>query len=155
MTTRKPKTALLDKEVMEVEVSVNLWRATRRLDAIFAPIFATHGISNAQFNVLRILYVREGDHGVPCNEISQRLIHRIPDVTRLLDRLLRDGLIERQRCPLDRRVVRSRLTEKGQALMEDIYPVIMATHREAVSALSDDEQRELNRLLLQLNQQRK
>lgn len=150
MASRKAKTALMDTPILEVDVAINAWRAAQFLDGAFATVFAQHGITNPQYNVLRILYVRDDEHGMPCSEISQRLIHRVPDVTRLLDRLLRDGLIERHRCPLDRRVVRSRLTEKGQALVEALHPQLMTTHREVVASLTREEQEQLRDLLLKL-----
>lgn len=135
----------------EVAAAVSLLRAAKHMEATFAALFAEHGIGAHQYNVLRILYVREGEHGVPCQEISRRLVHRVPDVTRLLDRLLREGYIERARCPKDRRVVRSRLTEKGQALVERLHEPMLKLHAQVMSHLSSRDIQDLNRLLLKLH----
>lgn len=144
------KTALMEQTVPEVDAAVQLMRVAKHLETTFGALFAEHGIATHQFNVLRILYVREGEHGVPCQEIAKRLIHRVPDVTRLLDRLLREGYIERARCPKDRRVVRSRLTDKGRALVERLHEPLLKLHMQVMSHLSSRDVRDLNRLLLKL-----
>ena len=75
----------------------------------------TAGLTSSQYNVLRIL---RGSHPtrLPCSEISERMIARDPDVTRLVDRLGASGLVERVRAEHDRRVVEVGITPKGIAL---------------------------------------
>src|SRR5262245_7165051 len=72
-----------------------------------------------QYNVLRIL---RGSHPtkLPCGEIADRMIARDPDVTRLVDRLNRRGLVTRSRGRQDRRVVEVGITEKGQELLRSL-----------------------------------
>lgn len=78
-----------------------------------------HGITPRQYNVLRI--VRGAGHqGMPCGEIGARLISRVPDVTRLLDRMEKAGWIERRRNTPDRRLVMIHLTTAGQQLVDDL-----------------------------------
>jgi DNA-binding MarR family transcriptional regulator len=76
----------------------------------------TAELSLHQYNVLRIL---RGSHptGLPSGEIANRMIARDPDITRLVDRLERRGLVVRVRGRLDRRVVEVGITEKGQDLL--------------------------------------
>jgi len=73
----------------------------------------SEGLTLQQFNVLRILR-GAGEDGLPTLEVADRMIERTPGVTRLLDRLERDGLIHRNRCPEDRRRVIARITEEGR-----------------------------------------
>ncbi len=75
-----------------------------------------HGISLAQYNVLRILR-GAGPEGIPLMEIARRVIVRYPNVTRLTDHLEADGLMRRERCTRDRRVVRALATPAGLDLL--------------------------------------
>ena len=77
------------------------------------------GVTPSQYNVLRIL---RGSHpdALTCGEIGDRLVTPGPDVTRLLDRLEERGWVERERDTGDRRVVRSRITTAGLAVLGDL-----------------------------------
>jgi DNA-binding MarR family transcriptional regulator len=78
---------------------------------------AAHGITRGQYNVLRIL---KGVYpqGHPRCEIAGRMLERAPDITRLVDRLEKQGLAERDRSDADRRHSITRITKKGLALVE-------------------------------------
>jgi len=77
---------------------------------------SVHTLTETQYNVLRIL--RGADSGgLKCSEIAERMVTRDPDTTRLLDRLEKQGWIERQRSVTDRRVVTSNITESGLELL--------------------------------------
>ena len=82
-------------------------------------VLKPYGISSTQYNVLRILRGAE-PNGLACREMGERMITRDPDITRLLDRLEARGLIARRRDDQDRRVVMSRITEDGLALLEQL-----------------------------------
>ncbi|MCL7959857.1 MAG: MarR family transcriptional regulator [marine benthic group bacterium] len=105
-----------------------------------------NGLTQTQFNVLRILY-RAGNSGVSCQDVSDGLISRDPDVTGLVDRLEQKGLVERVRDPEDRRRVLVFLTAAGAELTERLTPLGVARHRAQFGHLSAAELRELNRLL--------
>jgi DNA-binding MarR family transcriptional regulator len=76
-------------------------------------------LSHTTYNVLRILR-GAGATGLPCREIGARLVTREPDVTRLLDRLERRGLLTRSRDAADRRVVTIRISDAGMTLLDDL-----------------------------------
>ena len=82
---------------------------------------ATAGLTNNQYNVLRIL---RGSHPtrLACSEIAGRMISRDPDITRLVDRLSRRGLVARVRGRQDRRVVEVGITDKGREVLESLDP---------------------------------
>jgi DNA-binding MarR family transcriptional regulator len=79
-------------------------------------VMRRHGISLAQYNVLRILR-GAGEEGIPLMEIARRVIVRYPNVTRLTDRLETDGLMRRERSTTDRRVVRAMATPAALELL--------------------------------------
>ncbi len=97
-------------DVRKAELTaLKLLKANEHLEAGHAAVFKSFGLSAPQYNVLRILR-GAGDQHLCCNEVGARMIKRVPDVTRLLDRLEQRELIERWRCDSDRRVVRARIT---------------------------------------------
>jgi DNA-binding MarR family transcriptional regulator len=110
----------------------------------FERVCLDHGISNGQYNVLRIL--RGHPDGYPRCEITARLVERAPDVTRLIDRLERQGLVERSRGEADRRHSITRITRKGIELLDRMHPAVASLHRSIEKRLSVRDARELGRL---------
>jgi DNA-binding MarR family transcriptional regulator len=113
----------------EEEAYLNLVRTTDLLTREVAAVLKPHQLSEAQYNVLRILRGAGAD-GLACSEIGHRLVTRDPDVTRLLDRLEGRGLIARSREHADRRVVTTRITRAGLGLLDQLdAPVRHAVER--------------------------
>ncbi len=107
----------------EEEAYLNLVRTADLLSREVAAVLKRHQLSEAQYNVLRILRGAGAD-GLACSEIGSRLVTRDPDVTRLLDRLEARGLIARSREDIDRRVVTTRITSPGLTLLERLDPLV-------------------------------
>jgi DNA-binding MarR family transcriptional regulator len=107
------------------------------------------GLTNNQYNVLRIL---RGSHPtrLACGEIAERMIARDPDVTRLVDRLVRRGFASRARGRTDRRVVEVGITERGRALLRTLDPYVTRMPPAMIGHLGEDKLRQLGRLLEQL-----
>jgi DNA-binding MarR family transcriptional regulator len=127
------------------EAVVSLMVAAEYVDQAIAPIWERHGITGDQYNVLRILRgVYPGGH--PRNEVARRMIHRAPDVTRMLDRLARQGLVRRVRNPDDRRESIATITKAGLAALERIDPEVYATGAAVTASLSDGDLKQLVRL---------
>ncbi len=133
-------------ESPEQEAFLNLARTTDRLGAEFSKLFKAHGISDSQYNALRIL--RGAGEPLPCLEVAGRMIAQVPDITRLVDRLEAAGLVERARTQEDRRVVLIAITPRGLNLLGKLDQPIMALHRKQFRHLTRDEIAELNRLLV-------
>jgi len=104
---------------LEEEAYLNLLRTTDALVRKEIEVLKTWGLSPTQYNALRILR-GAGSDGVTCSEMSDRMLTRDPDVTRLVDRLESRGFIERARSDQDRRVVRTRITAAGLDLLEKL-----------------------------------
>ena len=139
-------------EPAEVEAYVELVRAHEALSTTVGRFFQEHGVTPQQFNVLRILADDSEGEGLPCSSISDRLMNRVPDITRLLDRLERAGLVRRYRDSRDRRVVRASLTEEGGALVERMTNPLQSVYREMLQHLREDE---LDRLIVLLKKVRR
>ena len=124
---------------------VSVLVAAEHLDQQLSAAIAGHGITADQYNVLRIL---RGVHpeGHPRHEIARRMIHPAPDVTRMLDRLLRRKLITRLRDPRDARLSIARITAAGLALLKRIDPEVERVQQKATAMLSPAERKELARL---------
>jgi len=101
----------------EEEAYLNLVRTADFLAREVSAVLKPHQLSEAQYNVLRILR-GASDNGHTCSEIASRLVTRDPDVTRLLDKLEARALLTRARAPGDRRVVTARITPHGLALLK-------------------------------------
>jgi DNA-binding MarR family transcriptional regulator len=102
-------------------------------------------LSSTQYNVLRIL--RGALDGLPCGEIASRMITRDPDVTRLLDRLEKRGLILRWRETKDRRVVLARITPEGLKLLARLDEPVEEMHRRQLGHLGQNRLSTLTELL--------
>ncbi len=126
-----------------------LLRTASDLDQQVAQLLKPAAVTPAQYNVLRILR-NAGGAGLPCGEVSQRLVRHDPDVTRLLDRLETLGFVGRSRDPEDRRVVIARLSPAGVALLDELGPSIAALHARQFESLSKTGVGTLRKLLHQL-----
>ena len=102
-------------------------------------------LSPTQYNVLRIL--RGAPAGLPCGEIASRLITRDPDVTRLLDRMEKRGLISRARERRDRRMVLARITHEGRKLVDRLDGPVQRVHKKQLGHLGKERLRALGELL--------
>lgn len=111
-----------------------------------AELLRDFDLSGPQFNVLRILR-GAGEGGLTCSEISERLLVHDPDVTRLLDRLQKAGLVRRDRDRPDRRVVATRLTDQGRALLARIDQPVSALHARQFAHLNPAQLQQLLTLL--------
>ena len=96
-----------------------LLRAADRLEGKMTEWLKPHGLSPTQYNALRILR-GAGVEGLPCTELAARMINRDPDITRLVDRLEKRGLVVRSRGVKDRRVVRASITPAGLELLQGL-----------------------------------
>jgi DNA-binding MarR family transcriptional regulator len=101
----------------EAEALLNVLRTADALTQRLAEALKPFGLTPSQYNVLRILR-GAGAEGSRCGEIAERLVAHDPDVTRLLDRLERSGLVTRARDAEDRRVVRTTITARGLAVLK-------------------------------------
>lgn len=125
---------------------LNLERTAAVLGHAFAESLKAYGITPTQYNVLRILR-GAGPQGLCRNEVRDRLISQVPDVTRLLDRLEDSELIERERSTADRRQVATRITATGLDLLRTLDEPVLEMHKQLVGHMSEKQLKSLTELL--------
>jgi DNA-binding MarR family transcriptional regulator len=106
-------------------------------------VCASYALTHSQYNVLRILRGVYPE-GHPRCDIVDRLITRAPDVTRLLDRLERQGWVERGSSRENRRLSVAKITPEGLKLLEKIDPDIQRLQQEIMHGLSAAESKHLS-----------
>lgn len=123
---------LLLKETGEVvpaqQAYLHLIRTAEVLSSGVVDLLASHGLSGKQYNALRAVR-RGGADGATVSTIGEQMTDPRADVTRLLDRLDRDGLIQRTHDQQDRRVVRVLITDAGRQVLAAIDEPIVDLHR--------------------------
>jgi DNA-binding MarR family transcriptional regulator len=131
---------------LEQEAILNIERTAALLGHQLEQALKPHGITPTQYNVLRILR-GAGERGLCRNEIRDRLISQVPDVTRLLDRLEDLKLIERERDAADRRLVNTHITSGGLELLDRLDEPVIEFHRGQLGHLGTENLRMLIDLL--------
>src|SRR5665213_2588342 len=126
---------------LEEMAFLELCRTADMLSRPLSVLLKSEDLSATQYNVLRIL--RGAPDGLPCGEIGNRMITRDPDITRLLDRLEKRGVILRSRESKDRRMVMARITPLGLKLLGRLDEPVQETHRKQLGHLGRDRLRAL------------
>jgi DNA-binding MarR family transcriptional regulator len=142
---RKPRIRRLASPCPEEALFVDLVRTADLLARRPAQALRVEDLSPPQYNVLRIL--RGAPEGLLCGEVAGRMITRDPDVTRILDRLEKRGLIARSRPDCDRRRILARIEADGLALLARLDDPICRIHREQLGTLGTGRMRQLMELL--------
>ena len=124
---------------------LNILFTSNWLDADSARILKPFGISSQQYNVLRILK-GQGDNAISVNNIMSRMIDRMSNASRLVEKLRKKELIERVTCEHDRRQVDVKITSKGLDLLKESGKE-MNKFDQMKSKLSKTEAQTLNLLL--------
>jgi DNA-binding MarR family transcriptional regulator len=132
---------------LQEQLVINLMRTTRAVEEGWIQYLKrTAGISPSQYNILRILRGAR-PKAVKISDISDRMITRDPDVTRLVDRLIRQGLVRRERDTDDRRVVLVEVTAAGLALLSRLDGPAGEYTDSAMAGLKPQQLRTLDTLL--------
>ena len=125
-----------------ISILTSGYRANDELSAMFK----THGISLPQFNVLRILRGRKGE-AANLSTIQERMIHKMSNTTRLIDKLIEGGYVNRFVCEKNRRKIEIFITKKGLELLNTLDIQLETKEQFLINNLNDKEKEELMRLL--------
>ncbi len=139
LAKRRPFTSL------QQETFLNLVRTHEQLAGCFSRLFRQHGLSDPQYNVLRIL--RGEKRPMQIYQIAERMVSPQTDISRLIERLVGSGWVKRERCGEDRRVVWVALTPAGKAVLKKLDRPVKELHESQFGDLSERELATLNRLL--------
>ena len=135
---------------LEQDAYLSLLRTADALARGPEEVIKPFGLSGTQYNILRILR-GAGTQGLCCHEAAERMLTHDPDVTRLLDRLERRGLIVRARATSDRRVITAQITPEGLRILAKLDKPIEECHRRQFGHLGS---RRLAQLIELLNSAR-
>ena len=125
-----------------VKALLNIKFTANYLDTIGNTILKPFNISEQQYNILRIL--RGAKNAITVKAVKERMVQKSPNSTRLMDKLCDKGLIERNRCENDRRVVYVKISNKGLELLKEIK---IDEYDGYMSSISEKEAKLLNELL--------
>jgi DNA-binding MarR family transcriptional regulator len=134
---------------MNSRINVAILKTADALSAQAEQLIKASGLTGAQYNVLRILR-GAGPDGLPCNGISERMISRDPDMTRMLDRMENRQWITRERQKEDRRVVKARITEEGLKLLKKLDAPVRELHKNQFKHMSATRQKTLLELVIEV-----
>jgi DNA-binding MarR family transcriptional regulator len=108
---------------VHAEAFLNLVRTSEQMQHALRMKLKPYGITETQYNCLRILR-GAGAHGLTCAEVGERLVSQDPDITRLVGRLERQGLVRRERSQKDRRIVLTKIAAAGLERLKETDPVV-------------------------------
>ncbi len=123
---------------IEQEAGVAFMKTADQLRRGMAATFESHGVTQQQFNVLRILR-GAGKAGLPTLTVAERLVEQTPGITRLMDRLEAKELVRRERPAGDRRQVYCYVVKGGLELLERVDGPVAAASKRAFARLSKTE----------------
>lgn len=126
----------------------NLVRTHDLIAAAYHDLFSGVDLSHAQYDVLLAVQA-SGDDGLPSQKIKGRILTRVPDVTRLVDRLINAGLVARERSESDRRVIYVKLTKEGRELLDELSEPVESLRNSIFGHMSADKQAKLNAMLIE------
>ena len=133
---------------IQQETFLNLVRTHEKLAGEFARLFKKQGISDSQYNALRIL---QGE-GKPMqvHQIAERMVSPQADISRLIERMVASGLVLRNRCPEDRRVAWVQLTARARSLLRKLANPVKRLHKSQFGSLNQKEIKHLKMKLKKL-----
>jgi DNA-binding MarR family transcriptional regulator len=133
---------------LAVEAVLNIARTSAVLTGEAEHLLKEHGITGPQYNALRIL--RGEGQPMQVYQIAERMVTPQSDITRLVDRLEKSGLVTRERCGDDRRVVWVTLTSAGKSIVKKLDRPLVELHDRQFQHLSQRDLKTLNELLFRV-----
>ncbi len=128
------------------KILLNILVCQQVISERFAEVLKPYDLSGEQFNVLRILRGRGGEPANMCS-IQERMLARTSNTTRLVDKLLAKGLVERRICPENRRKMEVTITDRGLEVLSQLDEAVEAHDRSYGATLTSNELETLNSLL--------
>lgn len=128
------------------KLRVNLLFTTNWLQNNIKSFLKPFGITQKQFNILRILRGHKGEVYLSILEIRERMIDKMSDASRIVDRLAKKGLVAKHPCTMDKRTTRIQILPPGLALLSKIDSEEAKMDR-LTSGISQKEAAQINKLL--------
>ncbi|WP_338889544.1 MarR family winged helix-turn-helix transcriptional regulator [Rhodococcus sovatensis] len=134
-----------DVDTSPIEVLARIARIASRANNLLEVALAPVGVSRAEFDVLSAL--RRADRPLRASEVTSVTLMSGASTTKISERLVGVGLLQRSKSARDARVVLLELTDAGRELVDGLFPVRLSKDRELLGGLSDDELETLAGLL--------
>lgn len=135
-----------DKKIsLKSRTIIHLLLVENKISEIISNVLKPFEVSVQQFNVLRIL---RGQSGKPANlsTLNERMVTKMSNTTRLVDKLLAKGFVNRKTCPSNRRKIEITITEDGKAALKKMDRAMDTAEEKILENLSDKEMEQLNLL---------
>lgn len=135
-----------DKEIpLKSRTIIHFMLVEHKINEIISNVLKPFGVSLQQFNVLRIL---RGQDGKPANlsTLNERMVTKMSNTTRLVDKLLLKGYVNRKTCPSNRRKIEITITDQGEKNLEKMDRAMRNAEEKILENLSDKELEQLNKL---------
>ncbi len=125
---------------------IHLMLVSNRVNEAVTQALKPYDVSLQQFNVLRILRGRKGE---PANlsTLNERMVSKMSNTTRLVDKLIAKGYVKRNVCPSNRRKVEIFITPEGSEALKEMDRAVDTAEHDLLTGFSDDDLRQLNTLL--------
>ena len=125
---------------------IHLSLVMNKIDEVISSTLKPFEISIQQYNVLSIL---RGQKGNPANlsTINERMVSKMSNTTRLVDKLILKGFVSRRVCKQNRRKVEILITESGLNILNEIDGILFETEKSILENFNESELKELNTLL--------
>ena len=123
------------------EVAVALLHAADLVSLRLTRLLRKFGLSMAAFNILRVL--RRAGEPLACAEVAKRMITPGPDITRLIARLEKQGLVERTRRPADKRLVLVSITAAGLETLKQLDAPVSSLHKQVMTPLKKSQKKQM------------
>lgn len=133
------------------EALLSVLRTAAVLEHHLSEVVKPYGITHTQYNVLRILR-GAGSTGLCGREVAERLVSKVPDISRLLDRMEEMQLIDRERDPADRRHVTARISPKGLRVLKQATPELAVVEQTRLVGLEPERVKLLIETLAQIRE---
>lgn len=133
------------------EALLSIMRTESVFGVRYERFFREYGLTSPQYNILRILQGHKGQ-GLPSLTIASQMVACVPDITRLIDRLVKSGYVRRERSTEDRRVVHVHITDAGKKLLAKLAKPVRTAEEASLGHMSNKELADLIRLLAKARQ---
>lgn len=136
---------------LQKQTVINIILSSTWIKKDLLEVLKPHDLSLEQFNVLRIL---RGQKGAPINlqDVQERMVNKMSNTTRLVDKLILKGYVKRNQCKENRRKIEIYITSNGLNILKQLDGIVDQTEQDITSNLSKIELEQLNTLLLKLKQ---
>lgn len=133
-------------KIITKDTVISILTSGYQVNDVLSAMFKSHGISLPQFNVLRILRGRKGE-AANLSTIQEQMIHKMSNTTRLIDKLIEGGYVNRFVCEKNRRKIEIFITKRGLELLKNLDLQLETKEQFLLNNLHNNEKEELMRIL--------